>query len=91
MQVPEVKTDVKPVQKGEEEEAATPATKKKRKRVTMAEPDKEREEKGAKQGRHCQETVFNFHDSLYRVSHPIMQRGFSDYFLGVPPALLGSS
>ena len=24
--------------------------------------------------------------SHYRVSHPIMQRGFFDYFLGVPPA-----
>ena len=24
--------------------------------------------------------------AVYRVSHPIMQRGFSDYFLGVPPS-----
>ena len=52
MQVPEVKSDVKPVQKSKAEgetDSATPL-KKKRKRVTMAEPDREKEEKTAKQG-----------------------------------------
>ena len=49
MQVPEVKSDVKPVQKSgtEETDSLTPSTKK-RKRVTMAEPDKEpKEEAGS--------------------------------------------
>ena len=46
MQVPDVKGDVKPVQKGDAEEKVM----KKRKRVTMAEePDRERGDKGAKQ------------------------------------------
>ena len=60
MQVPEVKSDVKPVQKSgtEETDSLTPSTKK-RKRVTMAEPDKEpKEERASKQGHNYLEIVF---------------------------------